>query len=114
MALPNPNFCFPIKRLDSPRVSLVPFDSTVHAEPFVQASKDVPDLWTYTMSGPFSSAAEFSDWHQNSIAVNTACFLYSILAKPPNSPDGEGTLAGVIGFLNASRQNATIEIGYVS
>jgi hypothetical protein len=106
------NFCFPLRRLENLRLILEPFDVSKHGKAFVQGCKDQPELFDYLPYGPFPSFTEFDAFYTNRVVPNPAETMLAILAKSSSS-DEDGTLAGVVGLLNASPGNASIEIGFV-
>jgi hypothetical protein len=112
MASTNINFCLPVKRLENSQIVLEPFDVPKHGMTFVQGCKDHPELFDYLPYGPFASLAEFEAFYTDRVLPNPAETMFAILAKPSPS-DGSGTLAGLIGLLNASPTNASIELGFV-
>ena len=61
--------------------------------------------------GPYASAAEFLDWFDNRIWRDPTHTLYAVFDKGADC--GEDQLAGVIGFLNTSRENLSTEVGFV-
>ena len=113
MSSTNVTFRFPVKRLENSRVVLEPFDVWKHVESFLRGCKDHPELFDYLPYGPFASIAEFEAFYTDRVLPNSAETLFAILAKASPS-DESGTLAGVVGLLNASPTNASIEIGFVS
>jgi hypothetical protein len=113
MSSTNINFCFPVKRLENSRLILEPFDVSKHGMTFVQGCKDHPELFEYLPYGPFTSIADLDAFYTDRILPNLTETLFAILAKSSPS-DQSGTLAGVVGLLNANPGNASIEIGFVS
>ena len=107
------NFCFPVKRLEDDRLVLKPFDVSKHAPAFVQGCKDHPELFDYLPYGPFASIADFEAFYTPRMEANRGETWFAISAKSSPS-DADGTLAGVIGLLNASPSNASIEMGFVN
>ena len=105
------HFCFPVKRLENSRVVLEPFDFWKHAESFLQGCKDHPELFQYLPYGPFASIAEFEAFYR--VRSGPGETLFAVLAKLSPS-DERGSLAGVIGLLNASPNNGSVEIGFVN
>jgi hypothetical protein len=113
MSPANTAFNFPVKRLENSLLVLEPFEAPKHGELFVQGCKDHPELFDYLPYGPFASIAEFEAFYTARIVPSPAETMFAVLAK--SSPSNEsGTLAGVIGLLNASPSNASIEIGFVN
>ena len=105
------NFCFPVKQLENSRVVLEPFDVSKHAKSFLHGCKDHPELFKYLSYGPFASIVEFEAFYKMMSSPEKT--LFAIFAK--SSPSDENrSLAGVIGLLNASPNNALVEIGYVN
>ena len=113
MSLANTAFNFPVKRLENSLLVLEPFEAPRHAELFVQGCKDHPELFDYLPYGPFASIAEFEAFYAVRILSSPTETMFAVLAKSSPS-DESGTLAGVIGLLNASPSNASIEIGFVN
>lgn len=112
MSSGNADFCFPIKRLENSRVALEPFNVAKHASSFVEGCKDHPELFNYLPYGPFSTTAEFEIFYQSRVEHNPAEALFAIFTKSPGVVEQE-TLAGIIGLLNASPGNASVELGFV-
>jgi hypothetical protein len=112
MSFAHVNFHFPVRRLENSRLSLEPFDVSQHGMAFVQGCKDYPELFDYLPYGPFVSLAEFETFCIDRVAPNPAETLFAILTKPSSS-DESGSLAGVIGLLNASPGYALVEVGFV-
>jgi hypothetical protein len=113
MSSANAAFNFPVKRLENSLLALEPFEVPKHAELFVQGCKDHPELFDYLPYGPFASIAEFEAFYSVRIAPSPAEAMFAVWAKSSRSDESE-TLAGVIGLLNASPSNASIEIGFVN
>jgi hypothetical protein len=113
MSSSNINFCFPVKRLEDPRIVLEPFDLSKHAPAFVQGCKDHPELFDYLPYGPFASIADFEAFYNARMEGNGGQTMFAISAKSSPS-DADGTLAGVVALANASPTNASIEIGFVN
>jgi hypothetical protein len=109
----NTAFNFPVKRLENSLLVLEPFEVSKHGEPFVQGCKDYPELFEYLPYGPFASIAEFEVFYAARIVPSPAETVFAVLAKSSPSDESE-TFAGVIGLLNASPSNASIEIGFVN
>ena len=105
-------FCFPIKRLENSRLSLVPFDFSSHAEPYVQGCKDHPELFAHVPYGPFSTVTDFAAFYMARIDGSDAETLFAILVKPHTVEEQE-SFAGIIGLQNANPTNGTTEIGFV-
>lgn len=108
----NADFCFPIKRLENSRVILEPFDVAKHAALFVEGCKGYPALFDYLPYGPFSTIAEFETFYTSRIEHNPAATLFAIFTISPGSVEQE-TMVGIIGLLNASPGNASVELGFV-
>jgi hypothetical protein len=109
----NINFCFPVNRLENSRIVLEPLDVPKHGLLLVQGCKDHPELFDYLPYGPFASIAEFEAFYADRILPNPAETMFAILVKSSPS-DESGTFAGLIGLLNASPKNASIELGFVN
>ena len=105
-------FCWPCEPLENDRLRLEPFQLSEHATPFVQGCQEHPTLFDYLPYGPFSTVNEFESWYTDRIQPSATETLYAILAKS-SPPGGHGTLAGVVGLLNASPGNASVEMGFV-
>lgn len=89
------------------------FDLSVHAELFVQGTKDAPELFAYRTFGPFSTTLDFEDVYSTRFSKDKdkdTCF--AILAKS-NELDKQGVFAGVIALQKADPMNAFGEIGFV-
>jgi hypothetical protein len=113
MSPANTAFNFPVKRLENSLLVLEPFEVPKHGELFVQGCKDYPELFEYLSYGPFASIAEFEAFYTARIVPSPAATMFAVLAKSSPSDESE-TFAGVIGLLNASPSNASIEIGFVN
>jgi hypothetical protein len=110
MSTPEPPFCFPIKRLENSRLTLEPFDLSIHADLFVEGSKNHPDLFAYVSDGPFPTASDFSAWYNSNFASSSTVTMFAILIKPA-PPDSQTAFAGVVTLQDASVDNASVEIG---
>ncbi|RDB19511.1 hypothetical protein Hypma_013478 [Hypsizygus marmoreus] len=109
----EPNFCFPVKDLESERVKLTPFIPSKHAEAFFALTSPSYD---YLPFGPFATADEFvSILVEGRIHPNPECVLFAVYdkSKTPETGVPDGTIAGAIGYCNSSAVNLVAEIAFV-
>lgn len=112
MASANVNFCFPVRRLENARLFLEPFDLSTHAAPYAEGCKDHPEIFQWLPYGDFTTLAEFEAMYKTVIEPDPTKIMFAVLAKSSPS-DQIGTVAGIIGLLNASPENALVELGFV-
>lgn len=114
-------FHFPIRTpIANAKVKLVPFDPARHSAAFVAQTRDRPDLFSHMPPGPFGTAEELrAEFTTNAASAvyhaNPAVFAFAIVDKtrPASPEDGEGELAGTVGYINASAVNLSAEIGMI-
>lgn len=114
-------FYFPVQTpILNDRVKLIPFESDVHATAFVAQARHHPELFTHTPFGPLDTVDNFkslffggSNW---AISFHDpAHFLFAVIdrTKPSSVDDVDGELAGIVGFIAASTERRSVEIGPV-
>ncbi|RPA98943.1 acyl-CoA N-acyltransferase [Choiromyces venosus 120613-1] len=111
-----PNFCFPVRELSNERIRLIPFDAILHTPSFFANTSAHPEIWAHMPMGPFTSVGDLQQNFVQVIQQDAKKTLYAVLKKsPPSQEEGEQEeeLAGVIGYLNASFENLSTEIGYL-
>ncbi|KAI1331298.1 acyl-CoA N-acyltransferase [Xylariaceae sp. FL0255] len=113
MSSADVTFCLPIKRLENERMILEPFDISSHLDAYLDGCKDHPELHNYVGYGPIVTKADFAAFYEPRMAKSSSDTLFAIMAKSDET-DERGTLAGVIGYQNASATNGTLEIGYIT
>ncbi|CAE6426205.1 unnamed protein product [Rhizoctonia solani] len=110
--LPDPdvpydlNFRFPVRELESDKLKLVPFVA------LFEGMKPHPELVQYLPWNPFNTLDEFELHFEQRIRSDPTWTVYAMLDKSNLIP-GQVQLAGTIGYLRASPETASIEIGYV-
>ncbi|KAL5481106.1 hypothetical protein ACEPAI_10047 [Sanghuangporus weigelae] len=110
--MPETNFVFPIRDLESERVKLTVFDPTLHAQEFVDRSK-VLELFKYLPYGPFENVDHFIDtFYEKRIVQVLGNILFAILDK--TGSNGSPRLVGVVGLLNTSVIDQCTEIGFIT
>jgi len=110
MAATDSNFIFPYAPLESDRISLIPWNIDEHSEPYVQATKDHPELFSYLPWGPFPTYEVFNEWYTRRV-VNShrTQIIFAIYNKGTNGQPDE--LAGMVGCMSANADHAIMEIG---
>lgn len=116
-----PTFCLPLRTpISNDRIKLVPFDPDLHSATLVAETRDHPDIFVYTPSGPFATPGEFRErfFARDSplnFRTNPAHFAFAVVDKtrPPSPEDDEGELAGLAGYLHASADSLSVEVGPV-
>ncbi|CAE6455031.1 unnamed protein product [Rhizoctonia solani] len=133
--LPDPNapydlnFRFPVRELESDRLKLVPFVASIHGQAFFEGLKPHPELVQYLPWNPFNTLHEFEIHFEERIRSDPSWCVYAALDKSKLVPDqGKAkkpnlsntfffetahALAGTIGYLRASPELSSVEIGYV-
>jgi len=108
----NFNFSVP-NAIETPRIKLVPFIPSIHADPFSRAAIQDPNLENYLPIAPstLEGVHEFCNTWMTNDPQNR---LFAIIDKttPCRSAgnDGDGALAGMIGVARCSSQNLSVEI----
>lgn len=113
MAKPSgsPCFCFAVPNsLENDRVKLVPFFLDIHGDELVSSLKHSPQLFDYIPYGPFKNIEEFRAWHEFRIGHDPTTMLFAVYDKTKRNG---GSLAGYIGYLNASVQHLCVEVGHI-
>jgi RimJ/RimL family protein N-acetyltransferase len=97
------------KTLTGDRVRLEPLNVQSHGDSLWQAceASTNPSLWTYMLSGPFTSASEFLDWVESRAAAHDAVF-YAVVDTASNRA------IGVVSYLRIDPENRAIEVGNIS
>ncbi|KAG6898749.1 hypothetical protein C0993_004567 [Termitomyces sp. T159_Od127] len=113
-ASPTINFNLPLPpSIETSRIKLVPFLSSVHAEPFFSIYASSPSLDRYLPISLLTFPALFS-FVNTDILLDKGRVLFAIIDKTKGSnAELTESLAGMIGLLKASPQNRTVEIGPV-
>ncbi|KXN83248.1 hypothetical protein AN958_01653 [Leucoagaricus sp. SymC.cos] len=112
MAAFDANFCFPVPpALESPRLELVPWNPDVHSTIFVTAVASHPELFNWLPFGPFDSRKTFDPWFEGRILNSKTEIAFAIYDKTRG--EGEQGFAGMIGLLNASPANLSVEMGFL-
>ncbi|CAE6533407.1 unnamed protein product [Rhizoctonia solani] len=137
------NFRFPVRELESDRLKLVPFVPSIYGQAFFEGMKPHPELVQYLPWHPFNTLHEFEVHFEEKIRSDPTWCVYAALdksklvpgqgkAKKPNLPhpllylhitpaaqltlgavESAHALAGTIGYLRASPELSSVEIGYV-
>ncbi|KDN42753.1 hypothetical protein RSAG8_06507, partial [Rhizoctonia solani AG-8 WAC10335] len=110
------NFRFPVRELESDRLKLVPFVPSVHGQAFFEGMKPHPELVEYLPWNPFNTLHEFEIHFERLIRSDPTWCVFAALDKSKLGPDQVETahaLVGTIGYLRASPELASVEIGYV-
>ncbi|KAF8705572.1 acyl-CoA N-acyltransferase, partial [Rhizoctonia solani] len=120
VTLPDPdapydlNFRFPVRELESDKLKLVPFVPSIHGQALVEGMKPHPELLQYLPWDPFDTLHEFELHFEQRIRSDPTWMVYALLDKSKIIPGQvHGQLAGTIGYLRASPETASVEIGYV-
>lgn len=109
-------------------VKLIPFDLDLHTAPFIAQSHDRPELWSNMPVGPFKTITSFRNFvtgtadsgglAEESPApiisfADPAHFLLAVIdtTRPASPEDEEGELAGIIGYVGASKEMRSVEVG---
>jgi len=109
----DPNFCFPVKDLESARVKLTPFIPFKHAEAYFAGTREHPEIYDYLPWEPFSSAQEFAHTAER-IQADRDEVLFAVFDKTQlRGPGATPLFAGIIGLLNTSKPNLSTEIGFL-
>jgi len=111
MSAGETKFIFPIRPLSNDRVALIPWKTTEHSKPFVELTKDYPELFIYLPWGPFPTVDKFHQWYCNRIATDPTQMIYAVFNKGVDGQPDEMT--GMIGYLNSNADHAVLEIGCV-
>lgn len=113
------NFVFPIPPvLETSRVKLVPHIPSLHAEAFIRASVERPELSRY-LPVTFTELSSWEMFVENLFRVDSSCALFTIVDKTKceEGMTEEEILricgAGIIGLIHASPSNRSVEIGPV-
>ncbi|RDB21746.1 hypothetical protein Hypma_010904 [Hypsizygus marmoreus] len=109
----EPNFCFPVKDLESERVKLTPFIPSKHADAFFALTRP---SYEYVPFGPYATADEFvSILVEGRIHPNPESVLFAVYdkTKAPETGVPDGAIAGAIGYWGTSAVNLVTEISFV-
>ncbi|KAH7335238.1 acyl-CoA N-acyltransferase, partial [Rhizoctonia solani] len=120
--LPDPNapydlnFRFAVRELESDRLKLVPFIPSIHGQAYFEGMKPHPELLQYLPWNPFNTLHEFEIHFEERIRSDPSWCVYAALDKSklvPGQVETAHALAGTIGYLRASPELSSVEIGYV-
>lgn len=110
------NWAFPLPpSLETTRVKLVPFIPSLHAQTFVDSTKDYPELFR-RIPFAFSTLEGLLELVEIVVRNDPNAVLFAIIDKTKPNPTNDvlgGSLAGVIGLLQSSGPNLSTEIGPV-
>ncbi|KAF7986673.1 hypothetical protein HWV62_20170 [Athelia sp. TMB] len=130
-------FVFPLQDLANDRIRLTPFISrrtllkakwnqpAKHAAAFFNATAANPELYAHNSFGPYTSVSQLvNDFLEGpSVRETRTTVLFAVFAKEPSpsasnisSPTATSEaeqLAGLLGYLNASPDNLSVEIGFI-
>ncbi|KAF9875564.1 GNAT family protein [Colletotrichum karsti] len=110
------NFCFPVRVLTNARVKLTPFRTDRHAAKYIESTREHPEIYAHTVSGPYKSVDDFvSSFVEGESRTSPGMMTYAIIDKtrPPSTEDDEGEMAGRISFANTTAAHLCTEIGYI-
>ncbi|KAG2119297.1 acyl-CoA N-acyltransferase [Suillus clintonianus] len=109
------NFCFPVRELESERVKLTPFIPDLHADLYFQGSIAHPDLHEFLSWETFTDTSDFVKKVIDGRVRPDGVALYAVIDKTRTSPSpsSSANFAGIIGYVNGSLVNLSIDIGYV-
>ncbi|ELU43579.1 hypothetical protein AG1IA_02396 [Rhizoctonia solani AG-1 IA] len=95
-------------------VTLPDPDPSIHGQALVEGMKPHPELLQYLPWNPFDTLHEFELHFEQRIRSDPTWMVYALLDKSKIIPGQvHGQLAGTIGYLRASPETASVEIGYV-
>ena len=112
------NFVFPLNfaALESERVKLVPYLPRLHAEAYMAEVTAAPELQHYLFF-LHTTLGEHLAFVEGYIRRSPGNAAFAVIDKTAPDTTGlsgcDGTFAGVIGFLDASDTNLSLEIGWV-
>lgn len=107
------NFCFPVPPvLENAQLRLIPWNPSLHSPIYVQSIAPHPELFNYLPLGPFDTREAFDAWFEGMVHKQQSQIAFAIFDKTRGS-DNEG-FAGMIGLLNASPENLSVEIGFLT
>lgn len=110
------NFCFPVpEALESDRVKLVPFVPSVHSKAYADLSSTYREVYRYIPLGAFWDQAALDTYIEQSFRVEPGWILFAIFdkTKPSETFGADGSLAGIIGYINTDPKHLSTEIGAV-
>ncbi len=87
-------------------VTLEPLNSDIHGNALFAAKGDDPDLWRYTLVGPFDEFALFRDWLRECEAPDDPLF-FAIVDKRDDQAKGMAS------YLRITPEHGVIEIGSI-
>jgi len=111
----DPNFCFPVRELESERVKLTPFIPDLHADLYFKGSAAHPNLYEFIPWETFTDTSDFvKQVIDTRVQPDTGVVLYAVIDKTrtSTSPCSSANFAGIIGYMNTSPANLSTEIGY--
>ncbi|KZW01209.1 acyl-CoA N-acyltransferase [Exidia glandulosa HHB12029] len=104
------SFVFPVKDLETDRLQLQAWKPEVHNELYWSALSSAPQTNTYMPYSPPIINLDATDAWYAKIAADRTRTLWAIYDLSSSAP----VFAGIIGLLNASLENLSAEIGYVT
>ncbi|KZO98217.1 hypothetical protein CALVIDRAFT_478699 [Calocera viscosa TUFC12733] len=111
------NFVFPVKPLESDKLSLVPFIPALHLPLFQEHTAPYPEMFAYLPFGPFPTVSSAASLYLKRVQNDPSSTWYCVVDKTrPPSPGSAGlggAFAGIIGLLAASRAQSQAELGYL-
>jgi len=98
--------------LETERVQITPLIPAIHGKKFYEAYNEDPSLGQY-LPIAWQNFEDFLTFHEVYIreSVNSVLFVIIDKTKPSDDPRIPGQIAGVLGFINISVQNLSLEIG---
>ena len=111
------NFAYPLyeETLQTPRLKIVPFIPSIHAETYWAHVGNRPELFRFYPFLP-GTLPEFLTWlelNQRRNPHQTFFALIDLTRPDPAHPTWGGSLAGAVALCNAAPANLGTEIGYV-
>jgi RimJ/RimL family protein N-acetyltransferase len=89
----------------------------LHADAYFEGTRLHPEIYDNIPIGPYSTAEEFvTEVIEARCQPNPGIIIFAIIDKSDNAQSTHakvvGNLAGIIGFMNTSKQHASTEIGF--
>ncbi|KAF5349985.1 hypothetical protein D9756_009080 [Leucocoprinus leucothites] len=110
----DPNFCFSVPSvLENARLRLVPWNPDAHSTSFVEKIIPHPELFNWLPFGPFDSRESFDPWFHGRIQSQKSEVAFAVFDKTRNDSSDNAGFAGMIGLLNASESNISVEMGFL-
>lgn len=110
------NFVFPIKELENDKLKLVPFIPHIHMPLLVEGTASHPELFRWTVFGPFTELGPAIQMWDNFIRTSPSCICFAVLDKtrPDTTGLGQGgAFAGMTGIIGASPAQSQAELAMV-